>query len=117
MFCGWKAPGDECGEAAGLFLQIVEPLEVVDAVFDVLAHAEHHGGGGAHAQLVRGAVHVDPVFGQALQAGDLVADFVIQNFRAAAGNGIESGIAQADDGVAQCSSSLYSAMARISDAE
>ena len=85
-----EAPGDKRGESAGLFLQLVEPLEVVDPVFDVLAHAKHHGRGGAHAQLVRGAMHVDPVLGQALQTGDLVADFIVEDFRAASGNGIQA---------------------------
>jgi len=42
-----------------------------------------------------------PIGGQAFQARDFVADFVIQNFRTAAGDGIESGIAQARNGIAQ----------------
>ena len=37
---------------------------------------------------------------RALQAGDARADFVVQDFRAAAGNRVEPGIAQAGDGVA-----------------
>ena len=32
-------------------------LEVVHALLEGFAHAEHHGGGGAHAELVRGAMH------------------------------------------------------------
>jgi len=39
-------------EAAGFFLQVIKLLQVVDAVFVVLADAEHHGRGGAHADLV-----------------------------------------------------------------
>ena len=70
-------------------------------------HAEHHGGGGAHAQLVRGAMHVEPVLGQALEPGDLVADFIVENFRAAAGNGIQSGIAQPRDGVANAQLAVF----------
>src|SRR5690242_17410842 len=92
-----EAPGDEGGESTGFFLEIVEPLEVVDAVLKALTHAEHHGGGGTHAQLMRGAVNIDPVFSQALEAGDLVANFVIQNLSATAGDGIETGIAQPPD--------------------
>jgi hypothetical protein len=80
---------------------------VVDAVFVILADAEHHGRGGAHADLVRGAVHVDPVAGQAFQAGDFVADFVVENFRAAAGNGIEAGIAQAENRVANAEAAVF----------
>src|SRR5450432_558993 len=73
---------------------------MVDAVLVFFADAEHHGGGGAHAELVRGAVHVEPVGGQAFQAGDLVADFVVENFGAAAGDGIKSGGAQFRNGLA-----------------
>ena len=74
-------------------------LEVVDAVLVGLADAEHHGRRRPHAELVRGAMHVEPVVGEALQARDLVAHFVVENFGAAAGDGVESGIAQALDGV------------------
>ena len=96
-----EGPGDEGGEAAGFFLQVVDVLEVIDPVLQLLAAAEHHGGGGAHAELMRGAVDAQPVFGEALQAGDFVAHFVVEDFGAAAGDGVEAGIAQARDGVAQ----------------
>ncbi len=46
---------------------------------------------------MRRAVDVKPIIGKALQAGNFVTDFIIQNFRAAAGNGIQSGRAQPDD--------------------
>ena len=82
-----------------------------------LADAEHHGGGGAHAQLVRVAVDVDPVVGGALQARDLVADFVVENFRAAAGNGFAARRRADGRWLSRRSSSLTSAMARISGAE
>ncbi len=52
-----------------------------------------------HAQLVRGAVHQQPFVGGAFQAGDALAHFIVQNFRAAAGNGIKPGIHQAHNGV------------------
>jgi hypothetical protein len=60
-----EAPGDESGEASRFFLQVVEFLKMVDAVLVAFADAEHHGGGGAHAELVSGAVDVDPVAGEA----------------------------------------------------
>src|SRR5258706_7818412 len=101
-----KAPRDECGEASGFFLEVVELLEMVDAVFVILADAEHHGRGGAHADLVGGAGDVDPVVGKAFEAGDLVADFVVENFSAAAGDGIESGIAQAENCVANAEAAV-----------
>ena len=50
---------------------------------------------------MRGAVHVDPLIGAALQTADAVPDRVIQNLGAAAGDGIETRIAQPGDGVPQ----------------
>ncbi len=44
-------------------------------------------------------MHVEPVVGQALQARDLVAHLVVENFGAAARNGIQPGIAQPPDRV------------------
>src|SRR5271167_1444236 len=79
---------------------------MVDAVFVILAYPEHHGRGGAHADLVGGAVNVDPVVGQALQASNFVADFVVENFGTATGDGIESGIAQAENGVADAEAAV-----------
>ena len=58
---GLEGPGDEGGESAGLFLQIVDVLEVIDAMLDGFADAEHHGGGGPHAELVGGAMDAHPV--------------------------------------------------------
>jgi len=104
---GLEAPGDEGGEASGFFLEIVEGLQVVDAVLVVFADAEHHGGGGAHADLVGGAMNVDPVGGEAFEARDFVADFVVENFGAAAGDGIESGVPQAENGVADAEVAVF----------
>ncbi len=73
---------------------------MIHAMAILLAAAEHHGGGGAQAERVRGAVHLLPLVGGALQARDARANFVVEDFRAAAGNGVESGVAQARDGVA-----------------
>src|SRR5215469_4830031 len=95
-----ERPGDERGKASGLFLQVVERLQVIDPVLKLFSNAKHHGGSGAYAQLMSGAVHVEPVFGQALQARDAVAHFVVENFGTPAGDGVEPGIAQAGDGIA-----------------
>ena len=73
---------------------------MVHPVLEALTHAEHHGGGGAHAELMRGAMHVQPVFGQTFKAGNTVAYFVIQNLCAAAGDGIEPCITQAGNRIA-----------------
>ena len=65
------------------------------------ADAEHHGGGGAHAEFVGGAMDADPVGGAAFEAGDALADVVVEDFGAAAGDGVEAGVAEAGDGGAQ----------------
>jgi len=46
-------------------------------------------------------MNVDPVLGLALEAGDAMADFVVEDFGAAAGDGVEAGIAEAGDSVAK----------------
>ena len=52
-------------------------------------------------ELVRGAMHAHPVLGVALEARNAMPHFVVENLCAAAGNGIQAGIAQARDRVAQ----------------
>ncbi len=61
---------------------------MIDAVTQLFAAAEHHGGGGAQTEFVRGAVHIFPIVAGAFEARDSGADFVIENFRAAARNGL-----------------------------
>src|SRR6266853_4494700 len=81
-----EAPWDKRSKAAGLFLQFVHALEMINPMLKSLAYSKHHGCGGAHAQLVRGAVDVEPVVGQAFQARNFVTHFVVQDLRAAAGD-------------------------------
>ena len=52
-------------------------------------------------------MYIDPIIGQAFQARDLVTDFVIQNFRAPARNGIEPGVAQTRNGVANRQAAVF----------
>ena len=73
---------------------------MMNSMFDCLADAPHHCSCGADAEFVGGAVDTKPFFGVAREAGDTLADFVVKNFGAGAGNGIETGIAQAGDGIA-----------------
>ena len=98
---GLETPGNKCGKTAGLFLNPAHNVEVIHALFDRFAAAEHHGRSGAHAERVRGAVHVDPVLGAAFQPTDAMAYGFVQNFGSAAGNRIETRVAQASDRVAQ----------------
>src|SRR5205085_765845 len=96
-----EAPGNERGESARLFLQVIDALKVISAVLESLSHAEHHRGSGTHAKLVRGTMHGDPVFSEAFQSRDAMPDFVIEDLRTATGNGVEAGVSQSHDGVAQ----------------
>ena len=79
---------------------MAEEFEVVDALGHGFADAEDHGGGGAEAKLVCGAVDADPARGGALFGGYAVADFVVED-EGAAVDGVETGGVQAGDGVAQ----------------
>ena len=42
-------PRDECREAAGVFLNLAQALQMIHAVAMLFAAAEHHCGRGAHA--------------------------------------------------------------------
>ena len=88
--CGLKAPRDEGGEAARFLLKIVENLQVIDAMFDRFANAKHHGGSRAHAELMRGAMHLQPIGSEAFEARNFVAHFIIQNFSSAARDGVKA---------------------------
>ena len=68
-----------------------------DAVVDAFDVAEHHGGGAVEAEAVGDAHDFEPVVGVALERGDGVADFVDEDFAAAAGDGAESGVLEAAD--------------------
>ena len=52
-------------------------------------------------------MHLQPVRGQAFQPRDFVADFIVENFGAAAGNGIESRIAQPRNRVAHAEAAVF----------
>ena len=104
---GLETSGDEGGEPAGLFLQTADNFKMIDALVVGFTNAEHHGGGGAHAELMRGAMDADPVFSVAFNTSNAMADVVVENFRTSAGDGIEAGIAQTDDGVAQAEVAVF----------
>jgi len=95
-----EGPRDERGESTGLFLNLADHVEVVHALFDGLAAAEHHGRGSAKPQRVRRAMHFDPVIGRRLEAADAAPHIVVQDLGPAAGNRIEAGVPQPGDGVA-----------------
>ena len=51
VFCGWKVQGMKAVKPPVSSCKIVNRLKMVDAVLVFFADAEHHGGGGAHAEL------------------------------------------------------------------
>src|SRR5690348_189267 len=105
---GREDPGDERGESGGVFLNAADALEVIYAVTILFAAPEHHGRGGAQTERVRGAMHVLPFVGSALEAGDALADFIVEDFGATAGNGAEAGIAEPRDGIAHAEAGNFS---------
>ncbi len=89
---GMEGDGGEGGEAAGLLLEGADGLEVIDALGDGLGEAEDHGGGGAEADLVGGAVGLDPVDLGGRLGGD---EGVV------AGEGVEAGGVEAGEDLAR----------------
>ena len=92
MGVGMEGDGGEGNEAAGLLLERANSVEVVDALGEGLAEAEDHGGGGAEAELVGGAVGFEPVVLLGHVGGD---ESVV------AGEGVEAGAVEAGEGAAQ----------------
>src|SRR5215472_4547714 len=74
---------------------------MIDTLLERLSAAEHHGGGRTHTKAVGSAMHVHPFVDAAFEAADPVPDGIIENLGAAAGNGIETGVAETGDRVAQ----------------
>ncbi len=67
---------------------------MIDTMPQFFAATKHHGGGGAQSQRMGHAMHFFPIVTGALQARNFRADFVVENFRAAAGNGLQSRVHQ-----------------------
>ena len=88
---GLEGPADEGREAAGLVLQLPQPVQMLDPFRQRLDVAEHHGGRADAAQFVPDAHHVQPVVGQRFAAGDRPADAVDQDLRPAAGDAAQPG--------------------------
>ncbi len=91
---GGEHPGNEGRESASILLNAAQTFEMVDAMAQLFAAAEHHGGSGAESERMGHAVHFFPIVAGALQARDFRADFIVENFRAAAGNGLQAGVHQ-----------------------
>ena len=82
-------------EAVRLVLQLAQPHQVIDAVFVVLDVAVEHRAVRAQPQLVRDARGLDPLVAVDLVVADDAADALVEDLRAAAGQRIHAGVAQA----------------------
>ncbi len=84
----------EADEAARLVLQRAQLPQMIHAVGKAFDVAVKHRAGAAPAEPVPGAVDVQIFLGGFLALGDGAADFLAENFRAAAGERIEAGVLQ-----------------------
>ena len=88
-------------ESACLALQVAECEQVVDAVVPLLYMAEHHGGGGLEAHLMRGAHHLEPLAGVDASRPEGCADVVVEDLGAGAGEGVDAGLFELCEEVAE----------------
>ena len=93
---GMERQRNEGLEAAGFILHGAQLQQVVDAVFVVLDVAVEHGGIRPEAQLVGQARGLQPFAAVDLVVADDGAHARREDLRAAAGHGIDAGIAQLD---------------------
>ncbi len=84
---GVKLQGAKEQNPAGLFLQVAEGFEMVEAVLYGFAAAEDHGGGGLDSEGVGGSVDGQPVV-----CGDgdfaVLLNAVVENSGVVAGDGV-----------------------------
>ena len=81
----------EAGETTSLILQRSELAQMIHAVSQALDVAVKHRAGAAAAEPVPGAMHVQIFGGGFLALGNSAAHVRLKNFRAAAGERIETG--------------------------
>ena len=82
---------NERGEAVRLVLQRAQLPQMIHAVGERFDMAVEHGAGAALAQTVPGAVDIQIFLGGFFSLGDLRADFLAENFRAAPGERVQAG--------------------------
>jgi hypothetical protein len=100
VVAGLVCEGDEAAEAVGFVLEGAELAEVIDAVFKRFDVAVEHRAGAAFAEFVPRAMNIEVFGGGFLAFGDGGTDGGIENFSAAASEGVEAGFAEFDECVA-----------------
>lgn len=78
----------------GAVLHLAHGKEVIQSVSGFFLMAEHHGCGGAQAQLVGFFHNAEPLLGSAFVGRNLGAYARVQNFRPAAGQRLQASFFQ-----------------------
>src|SRR3990170_1994549 len=94
---GLEGPGDERGEASRLLLEFPDADQVGGDVLRGLHAAEHHRGGGGQPLPVRLAHHPSPLTPADFPRADHSPYLVVENLRAATGEGVQAGLLQPKD--------------------
>src|SRR5256885_1184854 len=83
---------NESLKAAGFVMQFAETDQVVDTVVGLLDVAVEHGAVRTEAEFVGRAMDFEPAAGVGLVFADLIADFGMEDFRAAARQAAETSV-------------------------
>ena len=86
---GLQRPGDEGHKAARPLLQLVDALQVLDAMLQAFPHPEHHGGCTRQSQAVGDLHDLQPLLGVTL-VGVLSPDLIHQDLGPAPWNRVQS---------------------------
>ncbi|CAG7271707.1 hypothetical protein PICSAR26_04483 [Mycobacterium avium subsp. paratuberculosis] len=86
----------ELGETAGAVLDVAQHVEVAHPVPGVVAVAVHHGRARPQPHFVCGGDDLDPQRGRQLALGQHPAHLVVEDLGRGAGDGVQPGLAQAD---------------------
>ena len=89
-----ERPGDERTESAGLILQTSYFFHMLDALSHCLTKADDHRGRAFHPDGMRACHDMEPVTRHDLLGADTTADFIDEDFRAAARQAVKSGFLQ-----------------------
>src|SRR5258708_2188494 len=81
-------------EAVGLVLEIAKHREMLNSVLNGLDVSVKHRAVRSNPEPVRGPMDIDPVLGRELFIGDRHAHALAEDFGSAAGQGVQSGVAQ-----------------------
>src|ERR1700712_1498392 len=97
-----ECPWNKCREPPGLILQHAKFFQAIDTMPRRFANSDHHGCRRFQIQLVRFAMHHEPVATIAFHGTDIGSYLVTESLAAAPGQGIESGSLKASKRFRYC---------------